>query len=84
MIKVSMDWSWKDESGHYESDIDTSLYGDQSDEEIIECIEYSWTEGNFSCDCNKLITFGFEDKYDVFQCGDEIIITNLKVVKSST
>jgi hypothetical protein len=51
-------------------------------EEYIDSQEYMWTEGNFSCDCNKrlcmLRALG-EDDTDAGPCGDTIVLERLTV-----
>lgn len=47
-----------------------------SDDDKIEDILFFWTEGNYSCDCNRRIFMGVD--YDDAECGDgEIIVDKL-------
>ena len=32
--------------------------------------QYSWTEGNAGCDCNRAIAFGNDHETDETPCGD--------------
>jgi hypothetical protein len=41
-----------------------------SDGNFEEGPRYGWSDGNFSCDCNRANTF-FDDDQTDFPCGDE-------------
>jgi len=49
-----------------------------SDNSTDEGIEFIWTEGNYSCDCNRYIFFyGYDKDYP---CGDErFTLISLKI-----
>lgn len=44
--------------------------GHKTDEESEESLEFYWTDGNLSCDCNRLQQF-YPDSKEIIDCGDE-------------
>ena len=49
-----------------------------------ESVEYMWTEGNFGCDCNRLLmlcrALGVEDEEIACNTGDNVIVLDKLVV----
>jgi hypothetical protein len=49
----------------------TYKYETEMENITLENAKYMWTEGNFSCDCNKAMFLGIDDD---MSCGEEIKI----------
>jgi len=63
-VKVKIDFEYREKTYRYRGEmVDTTL----------EHAKYMWTEGNYSCDCNRAM---FLDIDDDMPCGEEIKITN--------
>lgn len=56
---------------------------DDGKDEVYEGSVYMWTEGNFSCDCNRsrMIKEYCDDGFPEMDCGEEIQLVNLEFVK---
>jgi hypothetical protein len=53
---------------------------DDTDEDIRHLVHYMWTEGNYSCDCNRFAFMGFEEPEDEnFPCGDTVKLVSLRI-----
>jgi hypothetical protein len=57
-----------------------------SEEELFRCVKHMFTDGGFSCDCNKTLflcrAYGLEEpEEDEPQCGDTMQIESLTAIK---
>jgi hypothetical protein len=53
------------------------------DEDVITQIEYMYTDGNYGCDCNKLLFIGYAEQKDYGDtlCADKLEIKRLIVIR---
>jgi hypothetical protein len=53
-------------------------------EEMFDNAYYMWTEGNYSCDCNRLLFidrryFDEDASWDTYRCGETITLISLSM-----
>ena len=58
----------------------TNVYHENDDEPFVD---YGWSEGNFSCDCNRSILLYPEDEEKELPCGNGTIVID-KIVRTDT
>lgn len=54
-------------------------YEYEETEDGFSAIDFQWTEGNYSCDCNKSIFLGLSTSEDA-RCGDTLELEYLGVI----
>lgn len=61
----------------------TFLYDYIHEEKDAEGVYFNWTEGNFSCDCNRsdFIARFCDEDFPELECGDTIKLTSLKSIE---
>jgi hypothetical protein len=64
---------WDDEEAYYDEP-----------EEMLRSADYMWTDGNYSCDCNRLLFidrqyFDEDASWDRYRCGKAITLISLSL-----
>lgn len=55
-----------------------------SEEEVLKCMRYVYTEGNFACDCNKALCLAWAHQQPEPKdnpCGDTMVIKRLTAIR---
>lgn len=55
----------------------------ENESEIFQSMEFMYTEGNYSCDCNKKLFLAYSRNEDIedVECGDKIILKRLTAIR---
>lgn len=55
-----------------------------SEDDLLHSMEWAYTEGNYSCDCNRILNLAHAHQRpepDDVECGDSIILATLTAIR---